>query len=338
LGFAGGGTDLSPFCDLHGGAILNATITLFATTVLQPSGDGRVRFAAIDREQSAEFDAAVALPLDGPLPLHCAVYNHIVREFCDGEPIGIEMSTYSDVPAGSGLGASSTLVVTMVQAFAELLSLPLGDYDIAQRAWQIERVEFGSHGGRQDQYAATFGGFNFMEFYANDRVIVNPLRVKNHIVAELEASMILCYSGVSRDSAGIIDGQIENIEKKDAVSMEAMRHLRENAFIMKEKILKGDIYGFAEVLGDSWQNKKKTASKITNSNVECLFAAAMEAGAIAGKLSGAGGGGFMMFIADPMLRPSVAKALTANNGTIIPCQFTTPGAQSWRVSGRVANH
>lgn len=331
LGFAGGGTDVSPYCDLHGGAILNATIDLYATAVLRTRNDGGLSFHAPDRDADFEAGAGPAFPLDEPLVLHKAVYNHIVREFCGGQPISLDLTTYSDAPAGSGLGASSTLCVAMVQAFTELLQLPLGLHDVARTAFQIERVELGMHGGRQDQFAAAFGGFNFMQFFENDRVVVNPLRLKPWIIAELEASLVLFYTGVSRDSAAIIDRQIANLTSQSAAALDGFHAIKRRAFEMKETLIRGDIPAFAASLGQSWQAKKRTAEGISTSVIEQALEAGLESGAYAGKVSGAGGGGFVMLIADPVRRVSVIRALEKLPGQVIACHFTNEGVQTWQV-------
>ena len=240
LGLAGGGTDVSPYCDEFGGAILNSTIDYYAYAALEPLATGAVEFVSADLHQSASYPAQAVLPNDGRLDLFKAVYNHVVRNFNGGKPLSLRLSTRVDVPSGSGLGSSSTLVVAMLAAYVEWLNLPLGDYELAHTAFVIERVEAGLQGGKQDQYAAAFGGFNFMEFGSNGRVLVNPLRVKDWVVSELEASLLLYYTGKSRTSADIIEEQSRNVRDKNSLAVDAMHAVKEEAFRMKECLLRGD--------------------------------------------------------------------------------------------------
>ena len=332
LGLAGGGTDVSPYCDLYGGLVLNATIDKYAYTVIEPGAahDG-IRFTAADKQQSWSGAAEPALVLDGQLDLHKGVYNRIVRDFNAGRPLPLRMTTHTDAPPGSGLGSSSTLVVSMIKAFVEWLNLPLGEYDIARLAFEIERQEVGLSGGRQDQYAATFGGFNFMEFHPHERVVVNPLRVKNWIVSELEASLLLYFGGVSRDSARIIDEQTKNVKSNDSSAIDAMHALKQEALSMKECLLKGDFDGLVESMEAGWQAKKRMASSISNPQIEASYELARAAGMRAGKISGAGGGGFMMLLVDPIRRMDVMRALATTQGQIFNCHFTEIGTQGWKI-------
>lgn len=332
LGLAGGGTDVSPYCDQYGGLVLNATIDKYAYTVLQPGGDtDGVRFVATDKQEEWRGEAAPELPLDGRLDLHKGVYNRIVREFNAGRPMPLTLTTHTDAPPGSGLGSSSTLVVSMIKAFVEWLNLPLGEYDIARLAYEIERKDVGLSGGRQDQYAATFGGFNFMEFHPQERVVVNPLRIKNWIISELEASLLLYFGGVSRDSAQIIDEQTRNVQQQDNIAIDAMHALKQEAIAMKESLLKGDFDGLVESMEAGWTAKKRMAKSISNPRIEESYELAKQAGMRAGKISGAGGGGFMMLLVDPVRRMDVMRALSATQGQIYNCHFTEIGTQGWKI-------
>ncbi|MDW8322999.1 MAG: dehydrogenase [Burkholderiales bacterium] len=332
LGLAGGGTDVSPYCDRYGGLVLNATIDKYAYAILEPETQwSEVTFIAADKQETWRGPAEPFLPLDGRLDLHKGVYNRIVREFNGGRPLPLKLTTHTDAPPGSGLGSSSTLVVAMIKAFVEWLNLPLGEYDIARIAYEIERKEVGLSGGRQDQYAATFGGFNFMEFHPQERVIVNPLRVKRWIVSELEASLLLFFGGVSRDSARIIDEQVRNVERDDPEALEATHALKQEALAMKESLLKGDFEGLTASMQSGWEAKKRMAQCISNPQIEQIYELARAAGARAGKVSGAGGGGFMMLLVDPARRMDVIRALSGH-GQIYNCHFTEIGTQGWKIS------
>jgi D-glycero-alpha-D-manno-heptose-7-phosphate kinase len=330
LGLAGGGTDVSPYCDQHGGHVLNATIDRYAYAVLRTLEEPAVRFCATDQQQEQALALAPAYALDGALDLHKAVYNEIVRQHNGGRPIALELSTYCDAPPGSGLGSSSTLVVAMLKAFAELLNLPLDDYALARLAYRIERVDCGLLGGRQDQYTAAFGGFNFMEFHGDQRAVINPLRVKNWILCEFEASMLLYFTGVSRDSARIIAAQQSNVAAGSADPVEATHAIKREALAMKEALLKGDFPAIVECMRSGWENKKRLAQQVTNAQIEEILGAAFGAGARAGKASGAGGGGFLMLLVPPEKRMGVIRALARFGGQASNCHFTKQGAQAWK--------
>jgi D-glycero-alpha-D-manno-heptose-7-phosphate kinase len=331
LGLAGGGTDISPYCDLHGGYVLSATIDRYAYAVIKELDEPKVHLIATDQQREEICPAMVPLELDGKLNLHKAVYNEVILNYNDGRPLAVELSTFCDAPIGSGLGASSTLVVAMIRAFVELLNLPLDDYAIAQLAFKIERVHCDLQGGRQDQYSATFGGFTFMEFSANNAAVINTLRIKNWIVFELEASLVLFYTGVSRESAKIIADQSHNITVGFAHALEAMHGLKQEALTMKECLLKGDFGGIVNSMRQGWESKKMSARLVSTPHIEEIYEAAIGAGALAGKVSGAGGGGFMMFYVPTVRRMGVIRALQRFKGQVSNCHFTQHGAQAWRL-------
>lgn len=330
IGLAGGGTDVSPFCDLYGGAVLNATISMYAYCTIQARTDGKILFEATDRKEKFETQAESFIPIDGNLPLHKGIYNFIVRTYNGGEPLPITVTTYSDAPAGSGLGSSSTMVVAILKAYIEMLKIPLGEYDIAKIAYVIEREEVGLSGGKQDQYAATFGGFNFMEF-TKDNVIVNPLRIKRWIINELECSLILYFTGVSRSSAEIIDHQIESAKKHDALSLGAMEELKKQAYAMKNALLLGDIDELCGIMNQSWQAKKKVSAAISNADIDKVYDFVMANGGKAAKISGAGGGGFMMILCDPAKRKDLIDKLGKLDGKPYTVNFELDGTRGWTI-------
>lgn len=329
LGLAGGGTDVSPYSDIYGGAVLNATISMYAYATIEPSDDGKIVFNSIDKGERIECESKERLEIDDKLDLLKGVYNRIVKDFVK-RPLSFELTTYVDAPPGSGLGSSSTLVVAIIGAFAEWLKLPLGEYDIAHLAFEIERKDLSLAGGKQDQYAATFGGFNFMEFYDNDKVIVNPLRIKPEIINELQFNLLLYYTGTSRLSSKIIEAQAKNVKEKKEKPIEAMHKLKEQAIMMKEVILKGRLDEIGEILDFGWQHKKQMAEGITNPVIDEIYETAKKAGATGGKISGAGGGGFMMFYCPRNTRYKVIEALQRFGGEFRRFQFTKYGLETWR--------
>ena len=333
IGLAGGGTDVSPYADRFGGAILNATVSLFATATLEPRDDGRVVLDSRDLGERVELDVADQLPTGGELTLLRGVYNRVARDY-RLPPGGLTLTTEVDAPKGSGMGTSSTVTVAVLGAFAEWLRLPLGEYDVARLAYDIERVDLRMAGGRQDQYAATFGGFNFMEFGAGEKVIVNPLRVRRSYVKELEHNLVLYYTGTSRLSAAIIERQAAAFAKTPTAgdandSLDAAHALKAQAVRMKEAVLTGQLTAIGGLLDYGWQAKKRMASGITNPLIDELYEAALAAGATGGKISGAGGGGFMTFYCPGTTRHSVTDALTRFGGEVRPFTFVQEGMVSW---------
>jgi len=332
LGLAGGGTDVSPYCDQFGGHVMNVTIDKYAYATVDPTASGMAEFISQDVGAS---DIVVPDEVNlepGPLQLMKGVYKRLTAQYLGGRAPAIRVRAHSDAPPGSGLGSSSTMVVALVTAFAEYFGLALGEYEIAQLAYDIERKDLGLSGGKQDQYAASFGGFNFMEFYADDRVIVNPLRIKDWISAELEASLVLYFTGVSRASAEIINQQSRNIREGRTDSLDAMHRLKEEATRMKEALLRGDLTRFADVMQSGWLAKKQSADCISNPAIDEVERIAFANGARATKVSGAGGGGFMMFVCDPAARVGLVRKLSTAGGMVYDAHFTHNGATSWRVA------
>jgi D-glycero-alpha-D-manno-heptose-7-phosphate kinase len=333
LGLAGGGSDVSPYCDIYGGYVLNATIDLYAYAFIRRLNEPKIRFVSSDLGVVDEITTSSwGGDSNADLRLHRAVYDEVMKSFNFGKPIHIELQTFCDAPIGSGLGSSSTLVVVMIKAFVELLNLSLDEYEIAALAFRIERVNCGLQGGRQDQYSAAFGGINFMEFNQSGRVIVNPLRIKDWILSELESSLVLFYTGKSRESAKIIEDQSRNISQGLHDALDSMHKIKNEAILMKEYLLKGDFEGIVNSMLEGWESKKKSAKTVTNAHINLIYDSAIESGALAGKVSGAGGGGFMMFFVPPEKRMNLVRALSGFQGVISNCRFTHNGAQAWTIN------
>lgn len=328
IGLAGGGTDVSPYCDIYGGSILNATISLYASTHIEQNDSDLISFHAADRDESITLNKEDEIIFDGKLDLLKGVYNRIVKDYGSINK-GLKITTSVDAPAGSGLGTSSTLVVSLVGAFVEMLKLPLGEYEIANYAYSIERDDLKLAGGKQDQYAATFGGINYMEFKKDNHVIVNPLRIKQEYLQELENNLILFYTSTSRESAEIIKRQQSNVLNNKNSSIEAMHLLKEQSLQMKEALLRGNLDEIGHILDFGFEQKKKMAENISNSLIEEIYNTAKMAGASGGKISGAGGGGFMIFYCPKTTRYNVIKELGKFNGKVKQFNFTKSGLSSW---------
>ncbi|MGG9962342.1 dehydrogenase [Ferruginibacter sp. SUN106] len=330
IGLAGGGTDVSPYSDLFGGAVLNAAISLAAHASIELITENKIIIEALDRNEKQEFATGIPLPTNGTLDLLKGVYNRIQKDH-SLPSAGLRLSTFVDAPAGSGLGTSSTLVVAVLGAFMEMLQLPLTKYQVAQYAYDIERNDLQLTGGKQDQYAATFGGINFMEFYDADKVIVNPLTIPSEYLRTLENNLVLYFTAISRDSTSIIPEQVNNVLTKNETSINAMHHLKEQAKMMKEVLLAGKLDELGEILDYGFKQKRLMAKNISNNAIEAIYDAAKNAGATGGKISGAGGGGFMTFYCPGNSRNNVIETLNSFGGDVKKYSFVDNGLTTWSI-------
>ncbi|MBF7046469.1 dehydrogenase [Campylobacter volucris] len=328
LGLAGGGTDINLYSDKYTGYVLNATISLYIHCTLVPRDDEKIIFDSTDSGIYVEYKSDICLKNDGKLDLYKLIYNRLIKDYIK-KPLSFSLHTYSDVPSGSGLGGSSTLVVGIIKAFVEWFNLPLGEYDIAKLAYEIEREDMGIVGGAQDQYAATFGGFNFMEFYENKKVIVNPLRIKNWIANELEARTLLYFTNITREAKDIEEHKKGKLGNEN--SLNAMHAIKQDALDMKEALFRADFDKIANILGKSWKSKKIISEIVSNDELERIYHLAMENGAYSGKTSGAGAGGFMFFMVDPTKKYRLKQILNKEQGYVQEFYFTKEGAKSWRI-------
>lgn len=335
LGLAGGGTDVDPYTREYGGRILNATIDKYAYAFAERGVGDVIVFRSPDRDRVGEANICDLASLEEDFPLHVAVYRRVISEFNGGTPFPLKLATQVDAPPGSGLGSSSALVVAMLLTTCELLGVSPGPYELARMAWEVERVDLAMAGGWQDHYAAAFGGFNFMESRREGQIVVNPLRIRKEVIFELEASLLLYFGGVSRLSSEVIAEQQRNVVERDEDALDATHAIRAEALEMKDLLVVGDIPGVAASLLRGWEAKKRLASGVSNSAIEHAYNVAQSHGMVAGKISGAGGGGFLMMIVDPRRRIEVARSLEQEcGGAVAPCLFTKSGATTWRIPQR----
>jgi D-glycero-alpha-D-manno-heptose-7-phosphate kinase len=326
ISFCGGGTDVPPFPEERGGAVLSATIDKYAYGSLAPGAGPDTTVRSHDYDVFARLSTDGPTVYDGKLDLVKAAFKH----FGPGRPV--DLTLHSDAPPGSGLGSSSTMCVALVGLFTEFQKLPLTEYDIARKAYQLERVELGIHGGLQDQYAATFGGFNFIEFGKNDQVTVNPLRIKHETLNELHYRALLCFTGRTRLSANILREQTAAYMDRDEAVVRSLENMKEITLEMKGALLRGQLDLFGELLHEAWEHKRLLASQITNPGIDKLYAIARDNGAVGGKILGAGGGGYLLALVEPGARHACARALTGAGGQIVPFDFEERGLQTWTSS------
>jgi D-glycero-alpha-D-manno-heptose-7-phosphate kinase len=325
ISFAGGGTEVEPYLSEQGGIVLSSTIDKYAYSSLCLKPDNQVHVASLDYDAVIKYNADEAIVEDDKLKLVKAVVRQLNPKNSDQ---GLDIFLHSDAPPGSGLGSSSTMVVALIGAFKHWLHLPLTSYEIADLAYQIERTDLMIKGGKQDQYAATFGGFNFIEFY-RDATIVNPLRVPSNILNELHYNLLLCYIGKTRLSARIIDSQVEGYVQRQEGVVRAMDELKQIAVSLKNALLQGRPNDFGTLLHEAWMNKKKMATQISDPHIDEIYETARKHGALGGKISGAGGGGYMFFYCNYTRKHIVAEQLERLGARVVDFNFDDRGLQTW---------
>jgi D-glycero-alpha-D-manno-heptose-7-phosphate kinase len=329
ISFCGGGTDVSPYTEERGGVVLSATIDKYAYASLEPIEEPVARVTSLDFGITRTYPLGRRLETDGELDLVKGALNRFQE---DGAfPSGLAVFLRTDAPPGSGLGSSSTMVTTLVGVLAEWLHRPLTPYEMAELTYRIERVDLRIAGGRQDQYAAVFGGFNFMEFHA-DHTVVNPLRLRRGTVNELEVSLLLCFTGTTRLGAHIVERQAQAYVDGQAAVISSLDEMKRLTLEMKALLLRDRLREFGDRLHEAWEWKKQLEPGISTPFIDRLYERARGEGALGGKILGAGGGGFLLVMAAFEKRHLVAKALEEEGGVIVPFSFEGSGLQAWTVT------
>lgn len=329
VGLAGGGTDLESYYSIFGGLVLNCTIDKYANVEIALNNTNITNIHLLDSDDNLSITLdELTYDKSNKCCLIIGVYKYFIEQYSCNY-LGLDISTYVDAPAGSGLGTSSTLVVSLVSAFSNLFNIPLGEYELAEIAYDIERIKLQLLGGKQDQYAASFGGINLIEFKENGDTLVNPLRINHNIIAELESRIIMFYTGQSRSSEKIIKDQILSVSLHNN-ALEAMHMLKQNALETKNSILKSDFEFFGQLLHSGWEIKRNTSSSITTFFIDKLYLSLLENGIIGGKVSGAGGGGYLTLFTAINGKAKALKKLKEIGGEIYSFRITEKGATSWR--------
>lgn len=325
ISFAGGGTDVPPFPEREGGCVLNATIGHCAWGSLKPRDDDRIQMESVDLGVSLSYSVESEMALDGQLDLAKAAIQRLGAK----NSHGFDIFLHSDAPPGSGLGSSSALVVGLVGLLKEFKNLALTEHEIAHLAYVIEREDLGIQGGLQDQYAASFGGFNFIEF-AKNQIVVNALRIREEVVNELEHNLLLCNTGTTRRSDHIIEDQTRRYRENQENTVLALRQQKQLAVDMKNTLLRRRLDDFGDLLHWAWESKKKFSPKISNPSIDEMYDEARKEGALGGKMTGAGGGGHMLFYCQFEKRHKVADVLRRMGLCATELAFDMKGLQTWR--------
>ena len=329
IGLAGGGSDVPPFCDEEGGNVINATIDKFVFAFLEENDKKEILFVNQDLEKFNKYNLDQIKEIDSKKSLIEGVYSYFCKKYNNGKLIALRIETYCEIPFGSGLGTSSTIVVALCELLNNFFNAKLSRYELAKIAYQIERENLGLDGGYQDHFSAAFGGINMLSIGPKNQFNVENLEIKKETLLQLESSTLLAYSGLSRQSEKIINDQ-KLVYKKDS-SISALRNIKNEAIKMKEIILKNDFASLFKTINYGWEQKKKTSQLVSNHYLDNLINSCFEFDAKACKVSGAGGGGFLIIMIDPQKKYKLMKFLKKKDIFMLNFTFVNQGCISWNV-------
>ncbi|MFX1325857.1 MAG: GHMP kinase [Promethearchaeota archaeon] len=323
VSFGGGGTDMAPYCIEHGGCVVSTTIDRHVYITLEPRNDNKIKVFSENLKDGLVFEIGDKDYATG-FELFKGLINFIeIRE-------GFNIFTYSELPFGSGMGGSSSLLVALIGAFNHYYDLGFSKHEIAQKAYDIERIELGQKGGYQDQYAASYGGLNFIEF--GKKIEVKPIKTSEEIINELQFCLILCYVGGTHFSSDIQDEVLKGYKIKKKTYMEAMEILKGVALAMR-RVLEtrniSELNEFGKLIHKGWEAKKSLSAKVTNTNIENFYLTSRKYGVLGGKLLGAGGGGHLLLYSEPLRKFEVVKELEKIGGNVINFHFNKKGLEVW---------
>lgn len=322
ISFAGGGTDVPPYPELYGGAVISTTIDRYAYVTLKKNLQKGLRVISQDYNLLEKFESISDLKIDGKMGL---VKAALIQAGLKKE--NLDIIIHVDSPPGSGLGSSSAVAVCLIGCIANYMNENYSTYEIAERAIKLERELVGIKGGYQDQYASAFGGFNFIEF--KKTVTVNPLRLRSEILHELLASLILLDTGKTRLSGNILGKQIQKYKDKDTSTLQHLEVIKQLVYDVKESLLKGNITEIGKMLNTYWEHKKRIEKGVSNPQIDKIYDMLKKAGVLGGKILGAGGGGHMLFLCDPDKRYEAIHAISKTSTNVVKFNFDKAGIQTW---------
>lgn len=322
ISFCGGGTDLPGYYEQFGGAVLSAAINKYFYTILGQRADGRVQVISSDLRVFETWHDIYTMDLkDSVLEIPLAVLKHVNCQ------IGLDMFLASEIPPGTGLGSSACVCVNILKALTDYVQKPVSKYDLAEKAFHIARNVLKKNVGKQDEYATAFGGLNYITFDPDGGTYVEPIELDPALLRELHSNLMLFFTGAARNSWTILQEQETSTRQHTGSTLEALHEVKALASEMRTALQHGELYQFGTLLHQGWQAKRRISSRISTPRIDGLYALAIQNGALGGKITGAGGGGFLLLYCQPEHQAAVREAMQHTGIREMAFGFDMQGAQ-----------
>jgi D-glycero-alpha-D-manno-heptose-7-phosphate kinase len=321
ISFGGGGTDLPSYYEQFGGAVLSASINKYFYTILQKRNDGKIQVISSDLRVVETWQDINRMSVKGSaLEIPLSVLKQL------GCNISVDLFLASEIPPGTGLGSSASVCVNVIKTLSAYLHMPMSRYELAEKAFEVAHSVLEKPVGKQDEYASAFGGLNYITFQPDGNVTVDPVQLDPGLLRDLQAGLMLFFTGASRDSWAILKEQEQSTAQRENATVESLHQIRELADRMRCALIDGELENFGYLLHEGWQAKKRVSKRISNSHIDEMYAAARANGASGGKITGAGGGGFLLLFCAPQNQPAVRDAVTALGGREMQFELDFQGA------------
>lgn len=322
ISFCGGGTDLPGYYEQFGGAVLSVAINKYFYTILGQRADGRVQVISSDLRVFETWHDIYTMDLeDSALEIPLAVLKEVNCQ------VGLDMFLASEIPPGTGLGSSACVCVNILKALTAYVQKPISKYELAEKAFHIARNVLKKHVGKQDEYASSFGGLNYITFDPDGQACVEPIEQDAALLRELQTNLMLFFTGAARNSWTILEEQENSTRHHSGSTLQALHQVKALASEMRTALQRGELYHFGRLLDEGWQAKRQVSSRISTPRIDGLYALAIQNGALGGKITGAGGGGFLLLYCQPEHQPAVREAMQQSGIREMAFGFDTQGAQ-----------